>query len=104
MRLADVLVVNPLRDGMNLVAKEGPVLSENGVGLVLSREAGAADDLGSDALLVNPYDISQTAEALHEALVMDRAERAERTKRLAAAAMAFPPSQWLADQLDSLEP
>jgi trehalose 6-phosphate synthase len=104
MRLADVLVVNPLRDGMNLVAKEGPVLSENGVGLVLSREAGAADDLGSDALLVNPYDISQTAEALHQALVMDRAERAERTKRLAAAAMAFPPSQWLADQLDSLEP
>jgi trehalose 6-phosphate synthase len=104
MQLADVLVVNPLRDGMNLVAKEGPVLSERGVGLVLSREAGAADDLGADALLVNPYDVSQTAEALHQALLMDPVERAARSKRLAAAATAFPPSQWLADQLTSLEP
>ena len=102
MRLADVLVVNPLRDGMNLVAKEAPVLSENGVGLVLSREAGAADDLGADALLVNPYDVSQTAEAMHAALVMDRAERSARSARLAKAATAFPPSQWLADQLSSL--
>jgi trehalose 6-phosphate synthase len=99
MRLADVLVVNPLRDGMNLVAKEGPVLSENGVGLVLSREAGAADDLGADALLVNPFDVSQTAEALHAALRMDRTERSARTARLAAAATAFPPSHWLAAQL-----
>jgi trehalose 6-phosphate synthase len=103
MRLADVLVVNPLRDGMNLVAKEGPVLSEHGVGLVLSREAGAADDLGADALLVNPYDVSQTAEALHAALVMDPAERAARTTRLAAAATAFPPSRWLAAQLAVLD-
>ena len=104
MRLADVLIVNPLRDGMNLVAKEGPVLSENGVGLVLSREAGAADDLGDDALLVNPYDISQTAEALHAALVMERGERSARCARLAEAATRFPPSQWLADQLSSLAP
>ena len=102
MRLADVLIVNPLRDGMNLVAKEGPVLAEKGVGLVLSREAGAADDLGADALLVNPFDVSQTAEALHDALVMAPAERSARCRRLAAAATAFPPSQWLADQLASL--
>jgi trehalose 6-phosphate synthase len=104
MRLADVVVVNPLRDGMNLVAKEAPVLSETGVGLVLSREAGAADDLGADAHVVNPFDVSQTAEALHEALVMDRSERAVRSKRLAEAATAFPPSRWLADQLSSLDP
>ena len=102
MRLADVLVVNPLRDGMNLVAKEAPVLSENGVGIVLSREAGAADDLGAHCLLVNPYDVSQTAEAMHAALVMDRAERATRCGRLAEAATAFPPSRWLADQLAGL--
>ena len=104
MRLADVLVVNPLRDGMNLVAKEGPVLSENSLALVLSREAGAADDLGADALLVNPYDVSQTAEALHDALLMSRPERTERCKRLAEASTAFPPSKWLADQLASLAP
>ncbi len=53
-RVADVLVVNPIRDGMNLVAEEGPVLSDRGCALVLSREAGAAALLGSDALLVNP--------------------------------------------------
>ena len=103
MRLADVLIVNPVRDGMNLVAKEGPVLSERGVGLVLSREAGAADDLGADALLVNPYDVSQTAEALHAALLMDRGERSARSARLAVAATAFPPSRWLAGQVASLD-
>src|SRR6202012_2371511 len=69
-RVADVLVVNPIRDGMNLVAEEGPVLSDRGCALVLSREAGAASLLGSDALLVNPYDVSATASALHQALTM----------------------------------
>src|SRR6266700_481269 len=64
-RLADVLLVNPIRDGMNLVAKEGPILSERGCALVLSREAGAADELAPDALMVNPYDITATADALH---------------------------------------
>ena len=74
-RLADVLIVNPLRDGMNLVAKEVPVVSERGCALVLSREAGAYYDLGDDAIVINPYDISATAEALHEALMMDEDER-----------------------------
>ena len=60
--VADVLLVNPVRDGMNLVAQEGPVLSERGCALVLSREAGAAATLAADALLVNPYDITETAD------------------------------------------
>jgi len=102
LQLADVLVVNPLRDGMNLVAKEGPVLSENGVALVLSREAGAADELGADALLVNPYDVSGTAVAMHEALGLDAEVRRERSARLAAAAEAMPPRDWLQAQIDSL--
>jgi trehalose 6-phosphate synthase len=102
-RLADVLLVNPIRDGMNLVAKEGPVLSERGVALVLSREAGACAELGEDAITINPYDITGTAEALHEALAMPASERAERSVRLAAAAIALPPSQWLADQLADLD-
>ena len=101
-RLADVLVVNPIRDGMNLVAKEVPVLSENGVALVLSRECGAADDLGEAALLVNPYDVSQTAAAIHAGLLMEPAERRERTKRLVAGATRLPPARWFADQLDAL--
>jgi trehalose 6-phosphate synthase len=102
LQLADVLVVNPLRDGMNLVAKEGPVLSEPGLSLVLSREAGAADELGDGALLVNPYDVSGTAEAMHEALVTPIDQRREQSQRLADAATALPPAAWLSAQLDAL--
>jgi trehalose 6-phosphate synthase len=101
-RLADVALVNPIRDGMNLVAKEMPVLSEEGCVLVLSQEAGAFEELGEDALAVNPYDVVDTARALHEALTMPAEERAERTKRLAAAATALPPAQWFLDQLNAL--
>lgn len=103
-RLADVVLVNPVRDGMNLVAKEVPVVSERDCVLVLSREAGAFDELGTDALVVNPYDIVGTAAALHDALMMDRTERAARAARLAAAATALPPQQWFADQLTALDP
>ncbi len=102
-RLADVMLVNPIRDGMNLVAKEGPILSDRGCALVLSTEAGAATELGPHALLVNPFDVTQTADALHEALAMDDAERTRRSEALAAAAMSMPPSRWFADQLRALD-
>lgn len=101
-RLADVALVNPIRDGMNLVAKEIPVVSEDGCALVLSREAGAYEELGEDAITVNPYDVVGTADALHEALTMPVAERARRTERLATAATALPPQRWFLDQLDAL--
>ena len=102
--LADVLLVNPIRDGMNLVAQEGPVLSERGCALVLSREAGAAATLAAGALLVNPYDVSETAEALHQALAMPDAERQRRSAALAAIAAEDPPARWLGGQLASLGP
>ncbi|MFJ7077871.1 trehalose-6-phosphate synthase [Streptomyces sp. NPDC098781] len=102
-RLADVALVNPIRDGMNLVAKEVPVVSDEGCALVLSREAGAFEELGEDAYVVNPYDVIGTARALHQALTMRPEERAERSKRLAAAATALPPAQWFLDQLRALE-
>ncbi|MEU5766682.1 alpha,alpha-trehalose-phosphate synthase (UDP-forming) [Streptomyces asoensis] len=101
-RLADVALVNPIRDGMNLVAKEVPVVSEEGCALVLSREAGAYWELRDDAITVNPYDVLETARALHEGLSMEPQERAERTKRLAAAATALPPAKWFLDQLTAL--
>ncbi|MFJ8054750.1 trehalose-6-phosphate synthase [Streptomyces sp. NPDC096142] len=101
-RLADVALVNPIRDGMNLVAKEVPVVSDEGCVLVLSREAGAYEELGEDAVPVNPYDVIGTAAALHEALTMPAGERAERTKRLTAAATALPPAQWFLEQLNAL--
>jgi trehalose 6-phosphate synthase len=99
LRLADVLLVNPVRDGMNLVAKEGVVLSEPRCAVVLSRHAGVADEFAGDAVMVNPFDVSQTAEALNQALAMDPTERRERAERLAAAAVALPPSEWFAGQL-----
>ncbi|MDX3239721.1 trehalose-6-phosphate synthase [Streptomyces sp. ME03-5709C] len=101
-RLADVALVNPIRDGMNLVAKEIPVVSDDGVALVLSREAGAYEELADDAFVVNPYDIRATADALHRALSVSHGERAEATKRLAAASTALPPQQWFLDQLRAL--
>ncbi|CAL9459761.1 Trehalose-6-phosphate synthase [Streptomyces sp. enrichment culture] len=101
-RLADVALVNPIRDGMNLVAKEVPVVSDEGCALVLSREAGAYEELGEDAFVVNPYDVVGTARALHEALSVPAGERAERSKRLAAAATALPPGRWFLDQLEAL--
>jgi len=101
-QLADVLLVNPVRDGMNLVAKEGPVLAAGGCVLVLSREAGAAAELGADALLVNPFDIVETTDALHAALLMSPLERRERCDRLTVAGTAMPPSAWFAAQLTAL--
>jgi len=87
---------------MNLVAKEVPVVSDEGCALVLSREAGAYEELAEEALTVNPYDVIATAEALHAALCLPAAERAERSKRLAAAATALPPAQWFLEQLEAL--
>jgi trehalose 6-phosphate synthase len=97
---ADVLLVNSLRDGMNLVAKEGILLSGNAA-LVLSRETGAADEM-TDALLVDPLDVEGTADALHRALTMPEAERGTRHARLARVAAALPPQAWLQQQLDAL--
>jgi trehalose 6-phosphate synthase len=102
-RLADVLLVNPIRDGMNLVAKEGPILADRSCALVLSREAGAADELAGDALMINPFDISATAAALHEALLMSDTERARRCRSLAIAASAVPPTVWFNSQLAALD-
>jgi trehalose 6-phosphate synthase len=101
--LADVLLVNPVRDGMNLVAKEGPLLSQRGCVVVLSREAGAAAGLAEGALLVNPYDVTATAQALHYALSMNDAERLRRGALLAEASAACAPAAWFADQLSALE-
>jgi trehalose 6-phosphate synthase len=102
-RLADVLLVNPVRDGMNLVAKEGPILSDRGCVLVLSREAGAAAELADDAIMINPFDISATAAALHEALTMSDEERIRRCRSLVRKSSAVPPTAWFASQLAALD-
>ncbi len=95
LRHYDVLLVNPVRDGMNLVAKEGPVLNERAGMLVLSEQAGAYDELQSEVFGMHPFDISDTAEALHCALSIAGPERDARAGRLRALAAAHPPAEWL---------
>jgi trehalose 6-phosphate synthase len=103
MAVADVLVVNPVWDGMNLVAKEGPTVSQRDTVLVLSRNAGAADDLADGAILVNPFDTAELAEALAVAIAMPADERAKRAERLREGASALPPQDWFSRQREDLE-
>jgi trehalose 6-phosphate synthase len=102
LTLSDVLLVNPVRDGLNLVAKEGPLRNTADGVLVLSHEAGAWEELalaGGGALGVNPFDVSGTADALHAALTMGAAERARRAGALREAVRARTSADWWADQL-----
>jgi trehalose 6-phosphate synthase len=102
LRRSDVLFVNSVRDGMNLVVLEGLMLSEHEPAVVLSRETGAAETLGDDAITVNPFDISATAAALDEALSMPSEQRAPRAERMRAAAVTLPPDKWFQAQLDAV--
>lgn len=95
LRSYDALLVNPVRDGMNLVAKEGPALNERDGMLVLSEQAGAYDELGAEAFGVQAFDVSETARALHEALALSGTARHDRSGRLRALALAHPPAEWL---------
>ena len=103
LRSADVLVVNPIRDGLNLVAYEGPAINERDAPLVLSREAGAWDELGpAGAIAINPFDVAGTADALLTALTMDETERKERADRVRAVVTARTPAGWLQRQLEAV--
>ena len=97
--LHDVLLVNPLRDGMNLVAKEGPIASERDGVLCLSTEAGAYDELAGPAVELNPFDVTGTAAALATALDMPSDERSARASELRSLATKRRPVDWLEDQL-----
>ncbi|MEO5678227.1 MAG: trehalose-6-phosphate synthase [Acidimicrobiales bacterium] len=97
---ADVVLVNPVRDGLNIVAKEQAVVNRRQAVLCLSPEAGSWEELGSEgALAAPPFDLSGTADALHAALTMEPGERADRARRVKAAATSSTPSDWLAAQL-----
>jgi trehalose 6-phosphate synthase len=103
LRRSDVLLINSVRDGMNLVVLEGLVLSEREPSVVLSAQTGAAELLADDALQVNPFDVTATAEALHGALLMSAEERAERAGRMRESAVRLPPAAWFRAQLDALD-
>lgn len=101
-RAADVMLVTPVRDGMNLVAKEfvASRIDEDGV-LVLSEFAGAAEEL-TDALRVNPYDVDGMALAMHEALTMPGTERRTRMRALRAHVLEHDVQRWAASFLEQL--
>ena len=95
----DALLVNAVKDGLNLVAKEGPLVNTCDGVLCLSADTGAWDELGVAALEVHPFDIEQTAAALDAALALPADERAARAARLRDLAAARTPADWFDDQL-----
>ncbi|MGQ0823484.1 MAG: alpha,alpha-trehalose-phosphate synthase (UDP-forming) [Actinomycetota bacterium] len=97
MQRYDVLFVNPIRDGLNLVAKEGPILNRRDGLLCLSREAGAYEELGPAAFALHPFDIEQMAVALDDALAVPLDERNLRATRLRQLAAARTSTDWLRD-------
>jgi trehalose 6-phosphate synthase len=99
LRRYDVLLVNALRDGLNLVAKEGPLVNQRDGVLCLSPEAGVWSELGEVALRVSPYDVADTADVLDRALAMSDVERHEHARALRELAGRRVPADWLADQL-----
>jgi trehalose 6-phosphate synthase len=98
----DVLLVNPILDGMNLVAKEGPVVNHRAGVLILSESAGASEELGAHALSVNPFDVEATATAIHRALQMPQAERTERSTAINQVVAANDVARWIHHQLEDI--
>jgi trehalose 6-phosphate synthase len=99
----DVLLVNAVRDGMNLVAKEAAVVNEKNGVLVLSENAGAHEELGEHALTINPYDIDDQAEAIHAALSMPEEEREIRAKGLRETVRSNTIEDWVEAQIEDIE-
>jgi trehalose 6-phosphate synthase len=95
----DLLIVNPMFDGMNLVAKEGPLINERHGVSILSENTGAHDELGEFAISVNPFDIQEQADAIHRALSMSMGERSKRAEGLKRAVTERNPGDWINDQL-----
>ncbi len=102
--LYDVLLVNPLMDGMNLVSKEGPVVNQRDGVLVLSRRAGSFQEMGECALEISdPTNVEETAQRLETALDMGADERRERAESSKKAARRSKPEDWINAQLKDLE-
>ena len=99
----DLLMVNAMFDGMNLIAKEGPLVNErHGVSL-LSENTGAHEELAEFSLSVNPFDVQEQADAIHRALTMSSTERSWRAEGLKRIVEARDPGDWVDDQLADIE-
>jgi trehalose 6-phosphate synthase len=101
-RIFDVLLVNPIYDGMNLVAKEGPLVNQRDGVLVLSENAGSHEELGEWAITVNPFDIDETAEALYLGLMMDDGQKKARQAKIRDVVRTNDITRWISLQLQDL--
>jgi trehalose 6-phosphate synthase len=99
----DVLLVNAIFDGMNLVAKEAPLVNERDGVLVLSENTGAHEELGPWAITVNPFDVAGQAEALHDALTLPLEQRRARLEAINRQVREHDIRGWIESQLDDLE-
>jgi trehalose 6-phosphate synthase len=99
----DVLLVNAMFDGMNLVAKEGPIVNEHEGVSILSENTGAHEELGEYALSVNPFDIQELADSIYAALTMERGERHRRARGLERIVTSRDPGDWIDEQLDDIK-
>src|SRR3954453_12875772 len=95
----DVMMVNAMFDGMNLVAKEGPLVNERDGVSILSENTGAHEELGEFSLSVNPFDVQELADAIYTALTMPAEERARRANGLREIVMSRDPGDWIDEQI-----
>jgi trehalose 6-phosphate synthase len=103
LQLYDVLLVNSIADGMNLVAKEGPVVNRKDGVVILSERTGARQQLESGAIVISPCDVYATAEAMHQALIMSAEQREERARRLKWMIERDDISAWFCSQLEKID-
>jgi trehalose 6-phosphate synthase len=99
LQLYDALLVNSVADGMNLVAKEGPLVNQRDGVVVLSERTGARQQLAPGAMVISPCDIYSTGEALHQALTISAQERQMRAAQLRQIIVENDINAWLRDQL-----
>ena len=95
----DVMMVNAMFDGMNLVAKEGPLVNERDGVSILSENTGAHEELGEFALSVNPFDVQELADAIYAALTMSPESRARRASGLKEIVTSRDPGDWIDEQI-----
>jgi len=99
----DLLLVNAMWDGMNLVSKEGPLVNTRNGTIILSENTGAHEELGDCAISVNPFDVQEQADAMYRALTASPEERERRMRKLQHIIESRTPADWIEDQLADIE-
>ena len=102
MKLYDALLVNTIVEGMNLVAKEGPVVNGRDGVLVLSHSSGVHHQLADGALSVSPTDVEGTMEALHQAITMSPQDRKDRASLLINSVCREDVNHWITRQIEDI--